>query len=403
MIEQTNMASKNSIYQSIECNHLRVTAILAWAISTVIQKPSTAVFCADKNSIAAKFASFAGFDTLYFASNDQVKRQGFWLWEQAKVAQYEDYLLDNEAINYTLSPRVEAGFEGLAKHPVQIQQVRFDEQYSAIKQLSLMHIAYVNAPAILRGSIDRIVKDKPIITLSGLATKNAVDEYIEIFDEAGYLLYGSDLQVISSRDDSKSATSFWFALPKETDYLRVIAGLIRFEQNLPAAKNDKHHAELIKRYYKSLLSYSTKSSELLESVLFGEQIHVPLEHIICDGLHDVEYDSDGMWRWTGKSRQSMINMCIPAPGNYFFRIHLADLPGDMESNVVAGFLEGKQVIFEEVYSGSVIEFAENFDVQTFNENVTLTLETENLADIYGKRMGISISNIEFYASGDELL
>ncbi|MDO6691923.1 hypothetical protein Q4574_01445 [Aliiglaciecola sp. 3_MG-2023] len=402
MHNRSGSSTQATIYQAIECNHYHVSAVLNWAISLVINKPTTAIVCANQHSMMAGFAAQAGFDLMYYADESKLKRYGFWYWNESRSFGYEQYLLGDENLEYHMTPRVEAGFEQLSHSPEKIRKVRFDEQYFAVKHVSWVHIAYDNVLAILKGLSNRINQDLPVVTLSGKAISASIKEYKTYFSGLGYVIYDSGLQPLDESNEIWRSSTMLIAIPAHSNVLDLLTKATKFSNVLNYANTDRHQAEHIKRYYLSLLNYETKSTRLLESCLFADNNNVPLDTFFSKGLHPLERYENQQWRWSGAARQSIIQLAIPAAGYYFLRIHLGDLPNSLESNLVSVFLNGKQVAFESVYSGSVIEFGVNFEPVGFDENAILVLETDKLVTIDGKTMGIAINKLEMFVPKDEL-
>ncbi|MFT2091641.1 hypothetical protein [Paraglaciecola sp. 2405UD69-4] len=403
MINRSKLAVGSTIYQAIENNQYHISSILNWAISLIIHKPTTAIVCGGTQSMMATFASQAGFDLMFFADEAKLKRHGFWYWDEAVTYGFEKYLLGNENTEYRITPRVEAGFEQLSHLPEAISKVTFDEQYAGIKHVSWIHIAYINSIDILRGLKKRIKHDLPIVTLSSIAIRQSFSEYRVFFSELDYILYDSKLAPINDSDSDCLTSAMLVAIPLESNFQKLLCTATKFSDQIVDAHSSEYHAELIKRYYSSLLTYETKSTKLLESCLFADNQSIDLQTLIAKGLHPIERSGETSWRWTGAARQSIIQLPIPSAGYYFFRIHLGDLPGGLESNVASIFIDGKQVAFEKVYSGAIIEFGVTFAVEGFEENAMLLIETEKRITINGKTMGLAVVQIEVFVPKDELL
>ena len=61
-------------------NPLRLSAIMYWAISSVIKCPKTALICGNKQSMASKFAEQSGFDTINVLPKSLLQQYGFWIY-----------------------------------------------------------------------------------------------------------------------------------------------------------------------------------------------------------------------------------------------------------------------------------------------------------------------------------
>jgi hypothetical protein len=392
-----------TIFDAFSHNQYRLSAILNWAISSLIQKPATALMCCDKNNISSCFAIESGFDVMQFASAAAVKQSGFWLWEQNNFLGYETVFLNNSYLDSVLAPRVEAGFEQLGMAAKKIRQVPVDDFLGGIKQVSWIHCSYAEVLLILKGAKARISSDKPVLTFSANALNANIAALQDICSELDYCLYNSRLEPVSRAVSHLSSGTLMFALPVGSPLYPKLVSLLGFEQACKAVIGSKHAPELIKRYYLTLLGNQSKGSELLRRYLFSDNQIVLLKNLCNKDIYPREGSDEHFWHWTGPNNDALIQLCIPAPGQYFFRIHTGDLPFGHEQNRAAVFINGRAVFFGDINDLHIFEFAYDFASLDFSEHAWMTISVANMREVEGKKMGVAIQKIEMYVPGDELL
>jgi hypothetical protein len=390
-------------FDALSRNPYRLNALLYWAISSLIHKPATAIMCCDKNSTAAHFALESGFDVMSFTSVANIKQNGFWMWEQCRALGYENVLLNDKCLKSVLSARVEAGFEQLGATEQTIRQVTIDDFFAAVKEVSWIHCAYTEVAQILQGAKERILADKPVLSFNAKVVAGNLESLFILCRKLGYRLYDSCLFPIEHSAENIANITTIIALPINSDFHPKLVALLKFDSRLPNDLNARQKAELIKRYYLSLVGYQSKASILLRTYLFSDNQILLLDKLCTKSIYPREVNSEAYWHWTGPSEESLVQLCIPASGQYFFRMHTGDLPSSTLQVRAAIFINGRNVFLGDVSSQEIIEFAYDFSNVDFSEQALMTISLAKTVNIDGKIMGLCLHKIEMYVPGDELL
>jgi hypothetical protein len=401
--KSSNIIAKRNLGEVLRLNPYRLNAILYGVLSSVVNKPATAIMCCDHNSPATKFAAKAGFDLMQFASMSLLKRHGFWLWEQSQSFAYQPNLLNDRLLKSVVKPRVEAGFGQLA-HPQQhIEQIVIDNHLAGLKEVSWIHCAYPEVINILSGARKRILTDQPVITLSAEAAHASACQLQSLMDDLAYCLYDCNLNLVDATEQAESGDMMLIALPAKSLLHAALVAILDLKQNFAAINDSGLVAEEVKRYYLSLVSKHFRSNLLLRTYLFSDNHVLNLSEHCSDGLYPPESDGEETWQWTGPGKQTKVQLCIPAPGQYFFRLYTGYLPANQQQKIIAIFMDGVNVFWGNIEPEQVIEFAVNYSNKMITEHAVLSIAVDELTNVDSKQLGICIRKIELYFPIEEML
>lgn len=384
----------------VKLNPLRLAAIIYWAISSVIQRPKTALICGNKQSMASKFAEQSGFDSINILPKSLLRHYGFWIYDKAVALGYEPIISAEVSRDAMLVSKVMAGLDDLGKEPLLIKQRTIDEQYSALHKLDWLHIEDTSPHLLLAGSVNLLGRDKPIVSLKNVTSGK---EVMTILEENGYLCFDHTLELIEA--DLKIVDripSAWVCIHKEDSALETIRNITSFDTELAMNTHGTNKVDIIKGYYYSLLSYKTLSQNILQGYLFCDNEIIDIDVQLADGFYAQEQSDGVKWNWSGPSSESKILLPIEAPGQYHFRAPIYALPQQLKSLPLHIFVDGELRTSNEISleEGIVFDFTilpnSNVSVVEVLFCVPSTVNTD------GKRLGFSINKIELYFRENEL-
>jgi hypothetical protein len=387
----------------LRSNQLRLAAIMYWAISSVINRPKTALICGNKQSMASKFAERAGFDTVNVLPKSLVQHYGFWIYERAISLGYEPNILAETSRDNMLLSKVMAGFNDLGKAPVLIKQRSIDEQYSRLHKLDWLHIEDTSPDLLLAGCIKLLGRDKPIVTLNNVLNRVSSEAVMAILTECGYLCFSYTLEQVDLDVMAVvGVPSAWVCIHQEDKALQTIRNITSFDTDLAVHSHLGSRVDIIKGYYNSLVDYKTQAQNMLKEYLFSDNQIIDIDAQLVNGFYAQEHSHDAKWNWSGPSAESKILLPIEAAGQYYFRTSVYSLPQQVASLPLYVFVDGEIRASIEIERDCEIAFDFTITKGTEVSAVEVLFCIPGTVHIDGKSLGFSINKIELYFKENEL-
>ena len=384
-------------------NPLRLAAIMYWAISSAVKRPRTALMCANKQSMAAKFAETAGFDVVNILPKTLLQKYGHWIYDQALALGYESTLCANVSRDALLLSKVMAGFSDMGKAPLLIKQRTIDEQYSGLQKLDWLHIEDDSPHLLLSGSLSLLERDKPIVTLANIVSNDALNDALAILTAHGYQCFDHTLE---RTDASATAldviSSVWFCIHQGDSALETIRNITGFDVNVTLNNHLGSQVETIKRYYNSLVNYKTPTQKLLSRYLFSDHLLIDIDAQLIDGFYAREYYDNDKWNWSGPSSESKILLAVDAPGQYHVRAPVYSVPEQLQSLPLYVFVDGELRASADIKENPEIAFDFTVAQKSSCGVVEVLFCIPHTVNIGGRSIGFSISEIELYFKESEL-
>jgi hypothetical protein len=384
-------------------NPLRLAAILYWAISSAFKSPKSALICANKQSMAAKFAEAAGFDVVNILPKALLQHHGYWIYERALAIGYEPTICAEVSRDAFLVSKVMAGFSDMGKAPLLVKQRTIDEQYSGLHKLDWLHIEDDSPHLLLAGALVLLERDKPIVTLSNILSNDALNNSIAIITRYGYQCFDHTLERIDASAASVSyISSECFFIHENEFILETIRNITGFDGKPLLNSQSGSQVESSKRYYNALLNYNSPTQKLLSRYLLSDHQLVDIDIQLTDGFYACEYYGDEQWNWSGPSSQSKLLAAVDVSGEYRFRALILALPEQVQSLPLYVFVDGELCATAEIKENTEIAFDFTVTQKSNYGAVEILFCIPNTVNIDGRSLGFSISNIKLYFKESEL-
>jgi hypothetical protein len=384
-------------------NPLRLAAILYWAISSAFKSPKSALICANKQSMAAKFAEAAGFDVVNILPKALLQHHGYWIYERALAIGYEPTICAEVSRDALLVSKVMAGFSDMGKAPLLVKQRTIDEQYSGLHKLDWLHIEDDSPHLLLAGALVLLERDKPIVTLSNILSNDALNNSIAIITRYGYQCFDHTLERIDASAASVSdISSECFFIHENEFILETIRNITGFDGKPLLNSQSGSQVESSKRYYNALLNYNSPTQKLLSRYLLSDHQLVDIDIQLTDGFYACEYYGDEQWNWSGPSSQSKLLVAVDVSGEYRFRALILALPEQVQSLPLYVFVDGELCATAEIKENTEIAFDFTVTQKSNYGAVEILFCIPNTVNIDGRSLGFSISNIKLYFKESEL-
>jgi hypothetical protein len=387
----------------LRSNPLKLAAIMYWAISSVINRPKTALICGNKQSMASKFAEQSGFDTINVLPKSLLQRYGFWIYDRAISLGYEPSILAEASRDSMLLSKVMAGFSDLGQAPRLIKQRTIDEQYSGLHKLDWLHIEDTSPDLLLAGCVGLLGRDKPIITLNNVLNAASSEAVMALLKKCGYQCFSHTLELIDL--DAKAGDCFpsaWVCIHQADKALQTIRTITSFDTDLAINNGLGSRVDIIKGYYNSLIDYKTQAKNMLEEYLFSDNQIIEIDTQLVDGFYAQEHSHDDKWNWSGPSSESKILLPIEAAGQYHFSTSVYSLPHQVASLPLYVFVDGEIRASIEIERNCEIAFDFTITQGTEVSAVEVLFCIPSIVQINGRRLGFSLNKIELYFKENEL-
>ena len=384
-------------------NPWRLAAIMYWAISSVIKRPKSALICANKQSMAAKFAEAAGFDVVNILPKALLQNYGHWIYERAMMLGYESTVCADVSRDAMLISRVTAGFSDMGKAPLLVKQRTIDEQYSGLQKLDWLHIEDDCPQLLLSGSLSLLDRDKPIVTLANIVSNDALSNSLVILTAHGYQCFDHTLERIDASAPALDVIcSALLCIHQNDSALETIRNITGFDVDVSLNNPLASQAESIKRYYNSLLNYKTSTQKLLSRYLFGEHQLIDIDAQLIQGFYPQEHHDDDKFNWSGPLTESTMLLAIDAVGQYHVRAPIYYVPEQLQSLPLYVFVDGQLRASADIKENPEIAFDFTVAQKSSCGVVEVLFCIPHTVNIDGRNIGFSFSNIELYFKESEL-
>jgi hypothetical protein len=331
-------------------------------------------------SIIGILAESAGARITYLADHNLCRQQGFPFLKAIKDVGVSPVCLNSNSMDIEFSPKVDAGYEGLAEQPHMLRLRTPDQYLSGRKNLSWLALSTLYEDLLL-ASEGTVSKHAPL--LSGFVNKESAKHILKWCLKTNYKAVTNTLEPLNE----SNADSYCWLVPSE-NFLENVNSLLAshaFEVNVKLPLT--HLAE---QAWPELLGANDKLATQTKDFFIHKRRWYYLDRILNIGMYPMESDGEHYWRWVGDNGVRLF-LPLRAKGHYVVSFDVFSLVNGLTSSTLRCFVNGALKLTQDVQEGENVKIP--YYASQDGYLAELYVVSEQSVNIDGKAMSVSLSSL----------
>ncbi|WP_269520962.1 hypothetical protein [Alteromonas sp. BMJM2] len=331
-------------------------------------------------SIISILASAAGASVTYLANKTLLEQHGLSYFEASKTAGVESVCFDATSTILEISPKVQAGFEGLGQRSQHLTITTPDTFLSSRVNVSWLALPRLSL-SILEVTEFTIEQHRPL--LSGVVTKESIESMVAWCKYNNYCGVTNSLASLESEDED---TYCW--LVPNPDILHSVEVLVGKYAGPVSTKLPMDM--LAQQAWPVLTETNDKLAHQTLDYLLHRRRWYYLDKLLNMGLYPIETDGVNFWRWLGSDGVRLF-LPLRASGHYTLSFNVFSVAEGLEKATLRCFVNGRLKATQIVSAGATVNIP--YFAETDGSLAELLIVTEQKIQVADKTLSISISDL----------
>lgn len=392
----TNGNTQNTMLDNTVCNpintamtplelaaarhNINVDVLVTSAFLRSLPQLGEVVLATMPQSIISILASAAGASVTYLANKTLFEQHGLSYFEASKKAGVEPVCFEATPTILEISPKVQAGFEGLGALSEHLTITTPDIFLSSRVKVSWLALTTVSL-SMLEVSKRTVEQHKPLI--SGFVSPENADDVMAWCQRYSYYAVTNLLAPLELADEE---TYCW--LVPNSDILHSVEALVGKYASPVSAKLPMDM--VAQQAWPVLTETNDKLAHQTLDYLLHRRRWYYLDKLLNMGLYPIETDGVNFWRWLGGDGVRLF-LPLRASGHYRLSFSVFSIAEGLEKATVRCFVNGRLRATQVVSAGATVSIP--YFAETDGSLAELLIVSEQKVAVADKTLSISISDL----------